>query len=92
MRVAIDPNVRTIENHTYAGREDLFGNFDDLHVGDYIVAMAAETNMVLDATVVRIDPLTHVIHMSVDWSSARADVTPTRWRETVYGGGRTVAV
>lgn len=54
MRISIDPNTRCNNDQTFAGRGDLFGDVDDLSVGDPVIAMWAETDIIFDATVARI--------------------------------------
>lgn len=73
MRIAIDPNVRTEGNRTYAGFGDLFGDVDELHAGDYALAMGEETDVVFDAKVHEINHDRRLIYLIVDWQSGRSD-------------------
>jgi len=75
MRIAIDPNVRTAGNQTRCGIEDLFGDIDELNVGDAITVMCLETDIIGDATVARIDldSKRRLIFLDVDWESLRRE-------------------
>jgi hypothetical protein len=73
LRIEIDPNVRVENNETFAGFEDLFGDVDELKVGDWMTVMCDETDLIGDAHVTRIDRDSRLIYLAVNWSSFRRD-------------------
>lgn len=73
IRISIDPNVRTVSNHTRTGFEDVFGDVDDLEIGNTVLAMVLETNIVFDAKVTSISHWARLVYLEVDWSSVRED-------------------
>jgi hypothetical protein len=74
VRISIDPNVRTAGNQTFTGFGDLFGEVDELHEGDYLLAMGLETDFVWDSKVTRIDHERKLIYLEVAWRSGRPDI------------------
>lgn len=67
-RIAIDPNVRVADNHTYAGFEDIETG-GPVEVGMRVYVVELESNLVGHATVVDIDTANQLIYLDVDWSS-----------------------
>src|SRR5674476_562173 len=71
--IRIDPNVRVEGNMTYAGYEDLLNVTEPPKVGEVVLVRETESDIVGWATVARVDPLTKLIYLSLDWAALRLE-------------------
>lgn len=64
-QITIDPNIRIRNNWTYAGFEDVEGQFPG--VGGDVIAVEAESGLSGPARVVDINAAKQLIYLAVDW-------------------------
>lgn len=63
--VHIDPNVRCENNETFAGFEDVVGDFPK--VGDWVTVREPESGFTFSGRITRISPDDRLVYLSVDW-------------------------